>query len=211
MIPRIKEDFFGDFSTPLIERTKEYVAGFIGEHFTEKICYHNIDHTLEVVHASELIGRQCDISDSDLETVIIAAWFHDTGYYLGCESHEEASASIARDYLRRENIDERRVKSIDSCILATMIPQNPQNLLDQILCDADLYHLSTDHYFEKSDLLLRELSFEGNDYSQESWMKLSREFIEAHRYHTPYGKRVLFPLLKKNLELLNSRINEFEP
>ena len=89
----------GNFSTPFIEMTREYVAGFIGNNFTEKICYHNIDHTLEVVDAVEFIGRKCNISDKDLETVLIAAWFHDTGYYLGCENHEEASEKIALMFL----------------------------------------------------------------------------------------------------------------
>ena len=60
----------GNFSTPLIKKTKEYVAGFIADNFTEKICYHNIDHTLEVVEASEFIGNKLKISKEDLKRIL---------------------------------------------------------------------------------------------------------------------------------------------
>lgn len=199
----------GSFSTPFIEKTKEYVAGFIGENFSEKICYHNIDHTLEVVEASEQIGKKCELSPADQETVIIAAWFHDTGYYLGCENHEEASVKIARKYLARENIDLKVQQQVVNCILATKLPQHPKNLLEKILCDADLFHLSSKKFFEKSELLLRELTFQSLEISRDSWLKKSKEFIEAHTYHTPYGKKILYPLLKNNLILLQRKIEQF--
>ncbi|MCG8305966.1 MAG: HD domain-containing protein [Cytophagales bacterium] len=190
------------FSTPLIERTKEYVAGFIGDNFTEKICYHNIDHTLEVVDACVLIGSKCRISDKELETVVVAAWFHDTGYYLGCENHEEASVEIAQRYLAKEHVKQEVRRQIANCILATKIPQKPQNILEEILCDADLFHLSSEKFFEKSELLLRELTYQNIKITPDAWTKKSKEFVEAHKYHTPYGKKILYPLLKKNLALL---------
>ena len=199
----------GKFSTPFLEKTKEYVAGFIGDNFTEKICYHNIDHTLEVVEAVEFIGRKCSISEKDLETVIIAAWFHDTGYYLGCEDHEEASAKIALRYLKKEHIHKNTRDQIAGCILATKIPQQPKTLLEKILCDADLFHLSSKKFFEKSELLLRELKNQNIDVSAFSWMIKSKEFVEAHKYHTDYGKTTLYPLLKKNLTLLQNRLQEY--
>lgn len=199
-----------NFSTPFIERTKEYVAGYIAENFTEKICYHNIDHTLEVVDATEMIGRKCGISDKDLETVIIAAWFHDTGYYLGCENHEKASADIATAFLREQKVDEEVIRQIRNCIYATKIPQRPKTLLEEILCDADLYHLSTEKFFEKSDLLWQEIRMNDQDIAHDYWLNLSKEFVEAHQYHTPYGKQVLLPRLKKNLSLIKSKLKEIE-
>lgn len=199
-----------NFSTPLIERTKEYAAGFIGEHFTEKICYHNIDHTLEVVEAVQLIGRKCGISDPELEMVVIAAWFHDTGYYLGCENHEDASAKIAASYLKSQKIDPSFIKTVSNCILSTKIPQQPHSLLEKIICDADLYHLGTEKFFEKSELLWQENKFHNVDMSPEYWLNMSKEFVEAHEYHTPYGKQVLLPRLLKNLELLKSKLKAIE-
>ena len=196
-------------STPLLNKTKEFVAGFIADNITEKICYHNIDHTLEAVEAAEVIGHKLNIPDQDLEIVLIAAWFHDTGYFLGCEDHEEASASIMARFLKEESVDEEMIAKVRNCILATKIPQSPQNILEKIVCDADLYHLGTDKFFDKSELLWHELALHDQEMSPESWLEKSKSFVEDHRYHTSFGKTVLLPKLKKNLELLKLKIREF--
>lgn len=197
------------FETPLIRETKEYVGGFIAEHFTEKICYHNIDHTLDVVAASEKIGKACKLNQEELELVIIAAWFHDTGYYLGEMDHEIKSAGIARDFLQRKSYPEEKIQMIESCILATKVPQNPNNTLEKVICDADLFHLSTDHFFEKSQLLLQELQFRYPELNLNNWMCKSCEFIQYHHYHTDFGKKHLRPRKNANLRMLEEKISHF--
>lgn len=198
------------YSTPLIEKINEYVAGFIADNFTEKICYHNIDHTLEVVEASEIIGKNCNISKEELEIVIIAAWFHDTGYYLGCKNHEESSANIAKKYLSDENINQKIIGNVVNCILSTKIPQTPSNTLEKIICDADLFHLATEKFFNKSELLWRELALHNQKVTPKCWLNQSKDFVEAHEYHTSFGKEILLPKLEKNLVLLKSKIKEYE-
>jgi len=195
-----------NYSTPLIQVTKEYVAGFVADRFTENICYHNIDHTLEVVDAVEIIGRKCNISEKDLEVVIIAAWFHDTGYYLGCENHELASSQIAQEFLSEQDQSKDFIDAVSKCILSTKVPQNPQTILENIICDADLFHLATEKFFEKSELLWKEFSYTNENMTPESWLNQSKQFVETHQYHTEYGKEMLFPKLIKNLELLNTKI-----
>lgn len=195
-----------NFSTLLLKKIRVYVAEFIAEHFTEKICYHNIDHTLEVVEACKVIGRQCDLSDSDLEIVLIAAWFHDTGYYLGCDDHENASAKIAMEYLETHGISSSYIEKVVDCIVATKIPQSPKNLLEKVICDADLYHLSTDKFFDKTELLWKEFSFQHLQLTFDNWLNESKDFIESHQYHTPYGKEVLLPNQEKNLLELKKRL-----
>ncbi|MCK5105544.1 MAG: HD domain-containing protein [Cyclobacteriaceae bacterium] len=199
-----------NFNTPLLRKTKEYVAGFIAENFTEKICYHNIDHTLEVVEAVEIIGKHCNISKEDMEAVIIAAWFHDTGYFLGCENHEEASANIAKQFLFDENVDPNIINKVANCILSTKIPQTPKNTLEKIICDADLFHLASEKFFNKSELLWRELTLHNHKITPECWLNKSKEFVEAHEYHTTFGKEILLPKMEKNLALLKLKIKEYE-
>ena len=198
------------YSTPLLKKIKEYVVGFIANNFTEKICYHNIDHTLEVVDASKIISKNSNISQEDMEIVLIAAWFHDTGYYLGCENHEQASADIAKKYLTEENVNPETIIKVVNCILSTKIPQEPNNTLENIICDADLFHLGTEKFFDKSELLRRELTLHNNKITPKCWLNQSKDFVEAHKYHTIFGKKILLPKLENNLMLLKSKIKEYE-
>ena len=193
------------FSTPLLDRIKEFVGGFIGEHFSEKICYHNIDHTIDVVAACEEIALASEVSEKKLEIILIAAWFHDTGYYLGCCDHEKESAAIAQQYLLKEGLPEEAIEQVMSCILSTKLPQKPSNLLECIICDADLYHLSTDQFFEKSKLLLHEISFTSNPMPLDEWIDESIHFIAGHRYHTEFCQKNRMPFVKKNLQLLHEK------
>lgn len=195
-----------NFSTPFVEATKEYVADFIAEHFSENICYHNIDHTLEVVEAVEYIGRESNISEREIEIVVVAAWFHDTGYYLGCENHEKASAEIAQEFLQKHKKDQEFIDAVKSCILSTKVPQAPESLLEKIICDADLYHLASDKFFEKSELLWREFSYTDQNMTPENWLNQSKQFVESHNYHTKFGREKLFPQMKNNLKLLTEKI-----
>ncbi len=194
------------FSTPLLEKIRVYVAEYIAEHFTELICYHNIDHTTEVVEACEIIGRQCNLSDSDLEIVLIASWFHDTGYYLGGNDHEKVSAKIAVEYLATQPISSSVTDKVVNCIIATKIPQSPKNLIEKVICDADLFHLSTDKFFDKTELLWKEFTFHDLKLTFDNWLNKSKDFIESHQYQTPYGKKVLLPNQEKNLLELKKRL-----
>ncbi len=195
------------FNTPFLQEVKNYVIEFIRDHFPEHICYHNIEHAQDIAEAVEIIGNASGISDSDLEILLTAAWFHDTGYYLGCNNHEQASADIAEDFLSGKGKDLRFKKDVINCILATKMPQTPDNLLEKIICDADLYHLGTEKFIEKSELLRREFSYFNKNMTPQGWLSQSRDFIATHRYHTPYGQEHLYPKLKKNLEILKSKIN----
>ena len=44
--------------------------------------------------------------------------------------------------------DEMVTTEITGNIMATKIPRNPKNLLQQIICDADTYHLGTKDFKE---------------------------------------------------------------
>ncbi len=194
------------FTTPLIEAAREYVTEYTGKHFPDAISYHNIDHVNEVARASEEIGKAIGLGDKELEIVLIAALFHDIGYYKGQTGHERKSAKIATDFLLIKEFSKEKIDRVVSCILATKVPQNPKNILDQVLCDADLYHLGSYEFVEKSDELWGEMKSGGTDLTFYEWLKTSRDFLKSHQYHTSYAREVLKPKKEENLRQLERRI-----
>ena len=71
------------------------VKGFVFDLFKNKLpvqaVYHNFEHTTQVVEAVYEIATAKNISDDDMEILLLAAWFHDTGFTKGFENHEEKS------------------------------------------------------------------------------------------------------------------------
>lgn len=185
-----------------IDQVREYVEKFVAEKFPPGICYHNIDHIYDVVKGCRVIGEDCAIKGPDMEKLEAAAWLHDIGYYAGYENHEAVSAVLARDFLLEHGWNVVEVDIICNCILSTKVPQNPKTLLEEIICDADLFHLATEKFFEKSDLLWQEFSLYDKNLTRDQWQINSRKFVEAQRYFTPYGRKYLDPKLQENIRRL---------
>ncbi len=197
--------------TDLLDRSKEYVESFLEQNLSDEIFYHDLEHTHEVVKAADEIGRASGLTDDQLETVLIAAWFHDTGYFKGKINHEKESKNIAEEFLRDQGINEKKVTEVGGCIIATKIPQRPTNLMEEVLCDADLYHLSTSEFFRKSELLRKEFSLTGNnEIKDKEWLKANIKFLKKHTFFTDYAREKLYPHKKKNLKKLKSIKNELK-
>jgi len=187
----------------LLQKSKKYVEAFLKENLSDGIYYHDLEHTQEVVKASQEIGISSNLSKEELEIVLIAAWFHDTGYYKGMQDHEAKSKDVATKFLKQEGVEDKKIDAVGGCIMATKIPQNPTNIMEEVLCDADLYHLSTREYFKKSELLRKEFSLIFPDEIQlDEWFKNSIKFLKKHSFFTSYAKENLLPAKKKNLKKL---------
>src|SRR5690606_4343989 len=104
-----------------------------------------------------------------------------------------------------------RVGRIKSLILSTKVPQNPQNLLEEIICDADLYHLGSEGFLEQSLLLKREKEYsEQREIPLIDWLKQTRDFMLKHQYNTDYAKMIIQEGKEKNLKFLDAKIREME-
>ena len=119
----------------------------------EKHLYHNLDHTQDVVNAVGIIGQHTNLTADEMESAVIAAWLHDVGYENGSKNHEQASAQKAKELLESLGATQRKITDVTEAILATRMPQDPKTIVSQVLCDADLFHLSTDSCLEKSGML----------------------------------------------------------
>ena len=66
----------------------------------KRLCYHNTEHTLDVISQSEQIALSERVSSSkELLLLKIAALFHDTGFLHVYNGHEEKSCEIAVEKL----------------------------------------------------------------------------------------------------------------
>ena len=85
--------------------------------------------------------------------------FHRPFQPVGLERLQEVSLSerIGLQFLQERQASPELISQVTGCIAATRIPQTPTNLMEKIICDADLFHLGTEQFREKSRLLRDEL------------------------------------------------------
>ncbi|KZS38897.1 phosphohydrolase [Aquimarina aggregata] len=187
--------------TAILEKAENYIFELFKEKLPKTCLYHNFLHTQRVVKSAREIIEKTDISNEDSEVVQIAAWFHDSGYIKGEENHEKESALIAADFLSKYQISDKKIESIQNCILATKFGKRPNTILEEIIKDADSSHLAKDYFTEVSELLLEELKHQGKSkQSGKEWRAENvKLFSEQHQYYTRYAVEHWGPKKNKNL------------
>ena len=173
----------------------------------KNLPFHNFAHTQEVVDNVLLISDAIGIQPKETESIAIAACFHDTGFSETYEGHEEVSKRFATQYLTKAGCSQTEIEMIRSCIDATKMPQNPNDIYAEVLCDADLFHLGTTNFLYRNLLLRKEWELFCDIVMTDSeWQLLNIKFLEEHRFKTAYGMEVLEKGKQENLNKLKQLI-----
>ena len=191
----------------VLEQVKQHVVRYFKSKGDAKLMYHNLEHTLAVVSHSGQIARHYNLGDKDFFVVMAAAWFHDSGYFNGDpETHEARGADIATIFLRDNGADEETIQAVRACIIATQVPQSPHNLVEQIVCDADLFHFGTTDFSERNKLMRKEAELRlGKKISKTDWRKGTIRILESHQYQTEYCRNLLGDKKSQNLKELKKK------
>jgi len=198
----------------ILSAAQDFVSDLFINKVNKTIHFHTLQHTQEVVAGSETMADYYHLEDEDRFALTLAAWFHDTGYSGGhAAGHENLSIELAVKFLNEHKVHQTIIDKVIGCINATRLPQNPNSLIEQIICDADLFHLGTGDFREKNKLLREELNDFGNlDLSKKDWRKKNIEFLSKQNYFTSYAKENLDPLKQVYLKELNKKAgNEEKP
>ncbi|MFH4964861.1 Pycsar system effector family protein [Gaetbulibacter sp. M235] len=173
----------------LLLNVEKYVSSLLLREVSHIYIYHNLRHTQRVVkYTKELIENE-NVNENDAENLLIAAWFHDTGFIQGADNHEEKSVEIASAFLMEQNILPEKIEDISKIILATKIDYEPKNLLEEIIRDADCAHFGTKEFVEISDLLRHEWEHACNKIlSDIEWIEENISFLtKKHLFYTTYA------------------------
>ncbi|WP_118951890.1 Pycsar system effector family protein [Taibaiella helva] len=190
-------------------KTEAFIRNFYAAAHSERLVYHNQQHTERVVAAARQIADHYQLSDQDYFTVVTAAWFHDIGYFEDPVHHEAIGKGKAEQFLVQNEVPEAVITAVGNCIMATRMPQSPVTLPEQIVCDADLFHFGTDDFQDNNKLLRKEAELlKGIKIGKEIWRENTIRLLEGHQYHTDYCRMLLDDKKAKNLEQLKRKAEE---
>lgn len=184
----------------LINRASDHVISLFQSKLPVQYHYHTLEHTISVVDYCSEIATAMNISESEMELLLVAAWFHDSGYTQTYRGHEAASCVIARSFLDNIELKESDLEIILGCIMATQVPQVPKGTLQEIICDADLVYLGTPGFDKWNNRLRLEWQHAiQKTYTDKEWLQVNIDFITGHSFHTAYCIEHYDPLRRENL------------
>jgi uncharacterized protein len=173
-------------------QSKEPMKGFVVDLLKIKLSpfyyYHNHEHTLYVMDRAIEIGQHENCTEKEIDLLTTAALWHDTGFINTYTRHEEESCILARQYLPAFGYSPADINSICGMIMATRLPQSPQNKLETIVADADLEYLGTPLAGMGAERLFKELHSLNPSLTKEQWHTTQVSFLQAHHYFTQFCK-----------------------
>jgi hypothetical protein len=182
----------------MTDKIEKHIRSYFKNHPYPELPYHYINHTAYVVKQAKKLGLNYALNKEQLFEVATASWFHDVG-----SEHEIRGAKMAVEYLKSLSVHPDIASAVSDLILATKLPVNPKNILEEIICDADIYHLEKGAFFEKNRLLKNERKMlQRRSITGEEWLKQSIGFLENHGYYTAYARNLLLSGKNKNLQTL---------
>lgn len=192
------------------EDFKDRMFSMYEQKLPKKYYYHNLNHMKDVVEQVENIGRAEGINDEDMHILKTAALLHDAGFMQTYKDHEHAGMELARQMLPNEGYSQEQIDRICRLIECTILTEEPQNLLERIIRDADLDYLGRDDYFPVSQELYKELLemnlIKENDFE---WCQGQITFLQEHTYYTDYSRKVRNPVKVKHIQWLQEQITKF--
>lgn len=178
-------------SEPNYQAAIAYAIETLNNELPPFLTYHSAWHTTDdVLPAAMLFAQLSGVSDDEQRLLEVAAAFHDIGFVYTLEEHEHKGVEVVGEVLPQYRFSAAQITHIQNLILATRLPQSPQNLLEMILADADLDLLGRDDFFERNRALRQELENLGKEMSDKAWYEGQLKFLEAHKYFTATAEQV---------------------
>jgi uncharacterized protein len=191
-----------------VSAAERYILDLLERELSETLFYHGLHHVLDVRDAALILAKEEGVVEEEsLELLRTAALYHDSGFLRTYKDHEEEGCRIAQAILPGFGYSAQQTGQVCGMIMATKIPQSPQNHLEQILCDADLDYLGRSDFEPIAQTLFQELWERNLITDQKTWDQVQVKFIAAHQYHTTAGRLKREALKQEHLRKLNHLIS----
>ena len=191
-----------------IEDACAYALTELEKGLDKKYVYHNLWHTKHDVMVSVVrLAGMSKVSQAETDLLKVAAAYHDIGFLVGQQGHEEIGIQYAADALPRFGFDLEEIERIQEMIMATQLPQSPKNLLGQIMADSDLDLLGREDFFYRSEQLRREIAILGEFIPLQVWLERQIEFLSNHRYFTAASKKIRDGRKKEYIKILKRMVS----
>jgi len=185
---------------------QEFVLDKMEKELPKYLYYHNVKHTVDVATEVELIGWGEGVTDEEILILKTAGLFHDAGHTIAYDNHEFYGTQLARELLPGYGYTKEQIDRICEIIMATKLPPKPKNLLEKIICDADLDYLGRIDFIPVSNTLYKELKEQNKVGTLNDWNKLQLKFISGHQYFTKTAQNLREVNKQKQIERISELI-----
>jgi uncharacterized protein len=191
---------------PDLDAAGAWVRSTLETQLPAHLTYHCAAHTIDdVVPAARRLADTEALATRDRIVLLTAAWFHDVGFVVRADGHEDVGIALAERELPARGYTPEDIEAVATLIRATRVPQRPENHLAGLLADADLDILGREDFLVYNDALRREQVALGREDDDAAWLDDQIAFLTRHRYHTKAARAQREEPKARNVERLRER------
>ena len=187
-------------------KLRNKVLGILNTELPKELYYHDMQHTLSVLKECNKYAVREQLTSHQSKLLRLGALLHDVGFTISSENHEAVGAEIAKNLMTKYGFSKKDIEIVRGLIMATKIPQQPKNLMEKIICDADLDYLGKSEFYTISNELYKELKHRNLIGSKKDWDKVQIKFLENHHFHTAFSKKHRQPEKLKRIAELKLKV-----
>ena len=150
-----------------------------------------------------------NLSEEEIKLLRIAILYHDAGFTAKYKDHEDKGCEMVRKNLPAYGYNHKEIETVCGMIAATKIPQTPHNLLEKIICDADLDYLGRNDFHKISNSLFEEMKIYNHLHDEKEWNRIQKKFLEKHHYFTEFGKKNREHKKQEYLKEINQLVSSY--
>lgn len=189
------------------EGLRTFILNKLKAELDDSLYYHSYEHTLNVEEAIIKYAQLENLGDEELTLCRTAALFHDSGFLVQYDNNEEIGMRILNKYAPEFGYDDEDIEIIAKIIHATSNKIEPQNLMEEIMCDSDHDYLGRADYHVIAKKLFKEKAENGEILSEREQIEAQIDYLEnKHQYYTTSainlrkpGKELRIAELKRRL------------
>lgn len=174
------------------------------------LFYHTAEHTHDVFHEVILFASTAELSLKEMELLALGAAYHDAGFLTRTDNNEGLGADMARQAMRdSKSYSAGEIELVHAMIEDTQLKptvhgmkQVARTTLAGYLLDADVSNLGREDFFDKVELVRREVGMA----DKQEFYKRALQLITAHQWYTEAAKGLRQTQKEENIKLLKARV-----
>lgn len=195
----------------IILAAENFVTKLYAEKIDDTFKFHTFKQAQRKVKTAVRIAEGLHISAAQIEVLVLAAWFYDTGFTRVYEKHELLSAEIAREFLADHHYPKQKIEQVVDCILGTGEDRQPTNDLQKILYDANISYIGRKNYFKRIGQLREEVELRlKKKYTDNDWLVRNIDLINRLDFFTDFARDRYGAMRIRNLSALREKLKESE-
>ncbi len=195
----------------IISGAENFVTKLYAEKIDDTFKFHTFKQVQRKVKTAVRIAEGSNVSAAQIEILVLAAWFHDTGFTRVYEKHELLSAEIAREFLSDHNYPEQKIAQVVDCILSTSADGQPANDLQKILHDANISYIGRKNFFKRIGQLRAEMELRlKKKYTDYDWLISNIDLFDKLDFLTVFARDRYGAMRISNLSGLREKLKESE-